>query len=269
MNGSAGAAAPHGLIVVVPVYRAAPSADEQRSLTRLIACLPTVERVLIHPQGLPLAAYARWPARTLALPAGHFRSASAYSRLLLSEGFYRRFDGYEFMLLHQTDVFLCHGDLARFLGDDYDYIGAPWMTPRRCPWPCLRGARFVSPPGWSRALVVGNGGLSLRRVARFIGVLRRHRVYAAAARVTGTHEDIFFSSLRGRDPGHLRIPDRDMALGFAFDREPRRCLAATNGRLPFGMHNPWGYDRAFFDDEVLQRCPDVSLRSGAQASGAS
>ncbi|MBV5272917.1 MAG: hypothetical protein JZU52_04500 [Lamprocystis purpurea] len=245
------------VVVVVPIYRLIPTDDEHLSLSQLFRLLRGTDIVFIHPQSLNTRAYQQWPAARMSLEDRHFRSSATYSRLLLSSAFYRRYRAYEFVLIHQTDAFLCHNDLSSFTRSDIDYIGAPWMTPKRCPPWCLRGTRFFTLPGLTRTFVVGNGGLSLRRVTKFIEVIESNRWYSAAARLSATHEDIFFSSLRGDAQGRLRIPDRHLAISFSFDRNPRASYAANEYRLPFGLHNPWGYDREFFLREILPQCGDL------------
>lgn len=242
------------VVVAVPLYRPTPSADERLSLVRLFSLLGDRDIVFLHPESMDTSAYRHWPAERLPLADRHFRSSASYSRLLLSTGFYSLFSEYEFVLIHQTDVFLCHADLELFTNSGMDYIGAPWLAPLRCPVWCLRGARFLRLPGLTRSYSVGNGGLSLRRVGKMIEVIEGHRAYSTAACITGTHEDIFFASLVGDGPSRLRIPQLEVALTFAFDRDPRACYAANGDRLPFGLHNPWGYDRQFFVAEVLPQC---------------
>ena len=240
--------------VVVPVYRRIPSHEECLSLRQLFTRLHGTPIVFLHPGNMDLQAYQEWPADPMPVDPQHLSSSQSYSRLLLTPNFYRYFIDYEFVLIHQTDAFICQGDLTRFTGAGFDYVGAPWTSPRRCPLWCLKGARFLSPPWMSRSFSVGNGGLSLRRVSKSIDVIEQNRYYAAAARLTGTHEDIFFSSLRGDGPNQLKIPSREFALTFAFDENPRRCYADNGFQLPFGLHNPWGYDREFFFAEVLWKC---------------
>ena len=242
------------MVVIVPVYRTVLTTDEDLSLKQLFTILQGRQIVFIHPKSMDTSAYQKWPAKALQFEDRCFRTAADYSGLLLSLEFYNHFREYEFMLIHQTDVFLCQNNLTFFTHLEIDYIGAPWLTPKRCPFWCLRGSRFFAFPWLMRAFSVGNGGLSLRRVNKIIEVLEQNPFYAAAARLTGTHEDVFYSSLRGDGPARLRIPDQQIALSFAFDRDPRACYAANGYRLPFGLHNPWGYDRDFFFKEILPQC---------------
>ena len=60
-------------------------------------------------------------------PSSWFASTETYSRLLLTKGFYQRFQMFEYILICQTDVFVMgtSNDLHYFLEQNYDYWGAP------------------------------------------------------------------------------------------------------------------------------------------------
>ena len=102
---------------------------------------------LVAPEGLDLTAYlpperqeAR-PIHVVRFDPGFFRSTDTYSRLLLSAGFYQAFASYEFILIHQLDVFVFRDELADWCARGYDYVGAPWID---VDW--LAEARHTWPP---------------------------------------------------------------------------------------------------------------------------
>src|SRR4029453_4610809 len=124
-------------MVVVPVYKAQPSAREAVSWARCLEVFPTTPIARGPPEGLDVAAYLRpepqeaRPIHVVRFDPGFFHSTETYSRLLISAAFYRAFASYEFILVHQLDVFVFRDELADWCTRGYDYIGAPWID---CYW---------------------------------------------------------------------------------------------------------------------------------------
>lgn len=81
-----------------------------------------------------------------------FKSISSYNFLLTSKNFYQRFVEFDFILITQLDVLIKNDTLDYWASKKFSYIGAPWLT---------------QDTGLSE-LIVGNGGLSLRKVSDFI-----------------------------------------------------------------------------------------------------
>ena len=84
-----------------------------------------------------------------------FAGISGYSKLCLTPDFYRRFEEYDYMLIYQLDGWVFRDDLDEWCRKGYEYIGAP----------------FFMPAGKNRLPVVGNGGVSLRRIDAILRVL--------------------------------------------------------------------------------------------------
>jgi Protein of unknown function (DUF5672) len=241
--------------VVVPVFRDRLGPDEELSLRHLRAHLGAYDGFAFCPASLDLEVPDLAPVR---LDDRHFRTHRDYSRLMLSGGFYRRFERYEFVLVHQLDCVVFSDELARWCGERYDYVGAPWVR---------RGA-----DGRPFFAGVGNGGLSLRRVESFLRVLERRVRATVAVRHVGelvrrivreprrarqllrdryVYEDKFWSLEAPRlDPG-FRIPPAETAVAFAFESEPRFCFEQNGGRLPFGCHKWRAHDPEFWAPYLL------------------
>lgn len=251
-------------VVAVPVYRSFLTEEEEVSWRHLLHFLGDREIRLFLPEGLespkPEMREERFPAR-------FFDSVASYSRLLLSEDFYRRFSAFEFLLIYQLDALVFSSALDRWCEAGYDYLGAPWWKdPDR---PEL---------GLSHT---GNGGLSLRRVAAALEVLtadarpgplpvelmktqmpdlqglpparklrRKVRILREARQGArwytdrySLNEDRFWS-----DRAHLflrsfRTAPPHEALEFSFEVAPRAAFELNGARLPFGCHGWWRYDR--------------------------
>ena len=224
-------------MVVVPVYKAQPNALEAVSWARCLEVFPTTPIALVAPEGLDLAAYLRpehqeaRPIHVVRFDPGFFRSTETYSRLLISAAFYQAFASYEFILVHQLDVFVFRDELADWCARGYDYIGAPWFD---VDW--LAEARHTWPPE-TRDNVVGNGGFSLRRVAPALKLLTE---MPKVAELWGGNEDQFWA-FRAPACTPFKIPTLEEALAFSFEVWPERAFARNGSKLPFGCHG-WSRD---------------------------
>jgi hypothetical protein len=241
--------------VVVPVFRERLGPDEELSLRHLRTNLDGYDGFAFCPVSLDLELPDLVPVR---LDDRHFRTHRDYSRLLLGPELYRRFERYEFVLVHQLDCAVFSDDLPRWCGEGYDYVGAPWVRRDADGRPFFTG--------------VGNGGLSLRRVDAFLRVLGARRRWATLGRHAAelarrivreprragqllrdryVYEDKFWSFEAPRlDPG-FGIPPAETAVAFAFESEPRFCFEQNGRRLPFGCHKWRAHDPDFWQPYLL------------------
>lgn len=217
--------------IAIPVYRELVDPLEVASFLRLRQ-VAKQDVYLVAPEALDLFSYRQlWPEiRELRFEAKHFKDIAAYNRLLLSPMFYERFaPRYDWLLIHQLDAFLFHGNVEQFCAMPYDYFGAPWLPAQ------LIHSWIVSPrllKLFGRRIDVGNGGLSLRRIDSILGLLRTRRSEAAN---WGNNEDGFFSYW-GRFSPDFKSSPLEIARYFAFENEPSRLLEINGGMLPFGCH---------------------------------
>jgi hypothetical protein len=101
---------------------------------------------------------------------------------------------------------------------------------------------------WQYAYSVGNGGFSLRKVAKMREVLANLASKADRYRkgeISAHHEDMFFCVEANRYRRRLRIPSWRKAAHFAWELNPRIAAAVTKGSLPFGCH---AWDKLHRDD---------------------
>jgi Protein of unknown function (DUF5672) len=227
--------------------------NEQTSLSRLRSFLGDRDIFALRPlgaadrfHGLPVKHF----------PAECFRSLRAHQRLLMSPRFYEAFGDYEFVLIHHLDSLVLSDELDTWCAEGWDNVGAPWTR---------------TGSGGSVVLTgVGNGGFALRRVSSCIRVARaarrpreRLRVRAWFARrlvsralrrrdVTALWrayltEDKFWGELAPRLDATFRVAPAEVALGFAFETNPRACFELNGRRLPFGCHKWWHHDPEFWE----------------------
>ena len=193
----------------------------------------------------------------------YFENIAGYNRLMLSTGFYKRFKEYEFILIYQLDAWVFRDELEYWCNQDYDYIGAPWFE------------GWVNAGYNSKITGAGNGGFSLRNVAKTIQLLNQNSLLLLLKNFfTHLYRSIFhfktyksqinfisitklmFSKNKNEDyylvekaklSKRYKVAPPEVAMHFAFDANPERLYELTGERLPFGCHawnryaaNFWG-----------------------------
>ncbi len=244
--------------VVIPVYKNTLSPHETIALTQCVRVLGHYPMALVCPVSLDTSLLTnQFPLLKIHAFDDHFfTDVQAYNRLMLSVAFYEAFITFEFVLIHQLDAFVFRDELADWCRRGYDYIGAPWLRDRDfrnwrdetwfnlkrqlATWLDLKKADGVTPREIISLNRVGNGGLSLRRVAALHRALRRNRHRIRAYEQQPMHqynEDVFFGIDVNRFWPHLRIPGFRTAMQFAVEFYPERAIEVYNGgKLPFGCH---------------------------------
>jgi hypothetical protein len=236
---SGAVSAPAGsAVILTPLYTTRLKDWECFGILRNARLFPDTPKVFFVPESLDTAplrkAFPEFSVETF--PSESFASIQSYSRLLLTPAFYERFARFEFMLIAQTDVFLFAPRLGAWVEKGYDYVGAPFYRD------------FGAHP--SREMVgVGNGGLSLRRIAAMRRVLQEVaaplRWLGAASRAyrhhlkAGTGEDIVFCQHLAPHLDFFRIAPIEEAIDFAYEMHLDQVLSRYKKGLPFGCHSRW------------------------------
>lgn len=177
-----------------------------------------------------------------------FSDIAGYNRLLLSKKFYQAFIQYDFLLIHQADVFLFKAELNEWCAKDYDYIGAPFFRPeklnRNLAYNLFQKIKLTFKKNkiyGSRHNKVGNGGLSLRKINSALQVLDKidPMILNKYLQTKGCafNEDIFWS-FEAPLVVKLNIPNWEEALRFAVEFHPAVAYAYLGKKLPFGCHAP-------------------------------
>ncbi|QEC76385.1 DUF5672 family protein [Mucilaginibacter ginsenosidivorax] len=243
------------VVVIVPIYKNELSALEKVALAQMQRVLAAYPRIVVKPESLVLSdeiASFNFTGEE-SFEDHFFKGIEGYNALMLSDIFYGRFLGYEFMLIHQLDAFVFTDELALWCNQPYDYIGAPWIPPGKYPdiVKAIKSkiqfyyhARYNVqkngvPSPMQYEYKVGNGGLSLRRVNKFheLSISMRHKMDIYLTRHEHEfNEDIFWSIEVNRKRKLLKIPSWKAALKFSIEQPPARCIELNNNQLPFGCH---------------------------------
>jgi Protein of unknown function (DUF5672) len=271
--------------VVTPVVKLPLSAEEEISLRHLRKYLGGFDRYIIDLQSLPkeFSDFALRP-----FPIHYFKDRFGYNRLLLKEKFYRAFAEYEYILIYQLDCLVFASNLEEWCWKDWDYVGAPWLINIEDP---TKGFSAVGNGGLSlrrvrSALAVltskqlledpkERGGKTGRRskliyerlesaprLKRMIvegktflhrcGYHNNVRWLTRKLAEWKHHEDLFWAFEAPKIVTQFHIPDPREALEFSFELAPRYCFQINSGRLPFGCHAWFRYDREFWEPFLLK-----------------
>lgn len=217
--------------VVIPTYKKELSELEKISLAQAEKIFEKHDRLFVMPYSLD-APYIAGGMGEIRFEDSRFESIQAYNELLMDERFYKKFTGYEYILIYQLDAFVFEDRLEHFCGLGYDYIGAPWLA----------GAQHVL-DGKTYIMRVGNGGFSLRNVKKCMGLIRKKR-HLFSGKI---NEDQFFA-LGGLDG--FKVAPIETALEFAIEREVKKCIEMNGNRLPFGCHAWEKHDLKFWKQYI-------------------
>lgn len=213
-------------IIGIPVYSSSLSDSEKLSLNQLCKIIGhTYEICLICPNNMDIKEYVNITYNNdvylsfLFCNPEYFKSTETYSYLCETVDFYGCFSDYEYLLIYQLDGWIFTNFLEYYINLGVDYIGSPWK----------KGAFGFNQDS------VGNGGISLRRVQKFIEICDNlssedfHKEYAEK-------EDLFFCKTL-KDKIKLNLPSIENASNFSLTGAWHYFLNVYNNRhLPMCVH---------------------------------
>ena len=216
-------------VIIVPVYNEVPNELEKLSLKQLdIIVKDDIEICLVGPNRINFSSYVELFNNNKPTCANfddkYFESNKSYSQLCLSYDFYKKFDDYEYMLIYQTDCWIFRNEIKKFCEMGYDYIGGPIYSP---------GSRW---PGFKNSMrpVVGNGGLSLRKISMMLKLTDPNGYLYNKYKDEWNsveYEDMFICDVLAHDI-YINIPDYRIAEQFSIDTLPRHM----NKLIPMATH---------------------------------
>lgn len=264
--------------IVVPIYKTGLDLYELYALDQCFSVLEKYPIVFVKPLSLDISPLtARYGNRfsVQSFDDEYFSDIQSYNRLMLSSEFYERFLAVDYILIYQTDALVFRDELEAWCTKGYDYIGAPWLPGMKYLKGVHRIARFVRrqlstltyayPHPIRRDYCVGNGGLSLRKVARLYELT--HELadviaqYNSKSSEVAFNEDVFWGIEVKNQGKQIAIPTYQEALLFSIEMHPEAAFHLTNQHMPFGTH-AWykpPYDqfwRKHVNFEAINRLPD-------------
>lgn len=238
--------------VIIPFYKDSVTDYEKIALQQCRRVLSGYDIIGVKPKSLTSYQAAEHVNFTdvISFDDSYFNGLAGYNRLMMSDEFYGRFNGYDYILTYQMDAFIFKDELSYWCDQGYDYIGAPWITKTYHKSPAglalLAVQRFFARLTGSKSTKymfenkVGNGGFSLRKVQRFhqlcIAMKPTIKHYLAQSGHL-YNEDVFWSFEPARQQQNFNVPDNYTALKFAFEVPLKSAMNATEEQLPFGCHD--------------------------------
>jgi hypothetical protein len=244
----------HTIAIAIPIYLPSLPVMDEYSLDHSVRVLAHRQLTFIAPAGLNVDYYReRYPGIGFEYFAPEsFASIPGYNRLLLGKELHERFGASEFLLILQTDAIILRDELDDWMAKPFDYVGAPWPDHYEL---FVNLDRFVGENGRHVATRVGNGGLSLRRIAKCVALLDEFPEATSVFRQAGSSEDLFYAVM-GALSNDFVIPNEITASRFSLELRPSYYFAVNGGRLPMGGHAWWKYEPEFWR-RVLPDMPAV------------
>lgn len=252
--------------VLIPVYRTELSPDEMRALNNNATILSRYRLTLLAPEGLDISGIiAQFPTLGVRRVSndwlGSKNGIAGYNAMMLSAEFYKLFDDVDYILICHTDAWIFSDELQAWCEAGYDCVAAPWIQREFYSWPVVK--QYFALQYWLQRMLgagdtrqkiynkIGNGGLSLRRVAAFTEGCVRYKNEIKVYLHNSHHlfnEDVFWATV----PTTFNYPNVKTALAFAFDTNPKYCYRQRGGQLPFGCHS-WSKPRMWrFWREIIK-----------------
>jgi hypothetical protein len=252
------------------------SPEEKISLKHLEHYLGSYDKFMIAPESLDIQ-YSGFTVKRF--DNRYFGSLRAHVNLVLSEGFYKAFQDYKFILMYHLDALVFSDQLQQWCAMDYDFIGAPWVKHKDAP--------YYGMPEYEGK--VGNGGFALKKVRSFLKVVTSKKYFVdpgaywdaahaskpihlrlmnypkkiykqipffncAKHEISGlrhSSEELFLATKAKHYYPDFKIAPLETALKFAFESVPRHCYELNHRSLPFGCHAWNKIDKAFWEPFLL------------------
>lgn len=236
------------MIVLVPIYKDTLDEQERFSLNYSLMKLEGRDVRFIAPSKLDKEYYSvHYPTvPVIEFSDEYFTSIQGYNRLLLNTEFYEFFKQFEFMLILQTDAIVLRDELDRWGLEVFDYVGAPWPDGVEL---FVNLGRFSGANGKRVRAMVGNGGLSLRRIRKCTSLLQEFPEAAEYFLRSGSSEDLFFS-LMGLLSKDFVLPNEITASLFSMELRPSYYYSVNGMRLPMGCHAWSKYEPSFWSQHI-------------------
>ncbi|MCK5537830.1 MAG: hypothetical protein KAI79_13470 [Bacteroidales bacterium] len=264
------------VIVVVPIYKNNLDPYEKTSLDYCKQYLNRHDILIISPQSLSKDLIFLDFIKKERLDVHYFKNRffdglDGYNSLMLNLDFYKTFLDYRYILIYQLDALVFSDDLLKWAKEDYDYIGAPWLS---------GGENTIFDSA-------GNGGFSLRKVETFISVLESKDLFDSDSKYYETcnranfrsmflikifkklkgynlslnylklflffykeNEDYFWAFFAKFFTKRFKLATMEDSLKFSFEVNPSFCFSTNEKKLPFGAHAWQRYDLEFWLNHV-------------------
>lgn len=216
-------------IILIPAYKPDSLKDfAVASIMRAVKVLgEKYEIALLCPFGLNVDYYdkiANYNFSHLRCNEEYFKNRRQYSNLCEVWEFYDACREYEYMLIYQYDAWVFEDKLEYFMNKGWDYVGAPHI--------CIKG----------KPTEVGNGGLSLRKIDKFIKICKETNF-----KQSKLMEDRFWGNIL---KDKMNLPSIEEAYEFSIQDNVELGFEVNGGKLPFGCHQPQTHKWEIWNEHI-------------------
>lgn len=179
-------------VICIPTHKAKLSDYEKQNIDITIKNNSKTKTFFLMPENLNDRYYKKYfPfVKIKTFKKKYFENEMSYNKFMLSNIVYNEFKKFKFLILCQTDAIILR-DISKIKNLNYDYVGSPWQPAKKINILDIYGFGFVNKliKLKFRRLHVGNGGLSIRKVKKFIEVTKKIK----SSVFINCGEDIFIS----------------------------------------------------------------------------
>ena len=241
-------------VILLPIHKIELSINEIKSVQHNVKILKDWDHIIISPNEIIedvkdiFTNSACKNIKYIGLSKKHFKSVTSYDQMLIKSWFYKLFMEYKYLLITQPDVIIFRDELRKWMGKEYDYIGAPWV---------------INSKNSKESYYVGNGGISLRKIDSYIDSLKSlklvkcpewyleikkvPRIFMGIAKYCfgfnklilfpKTHEDFFWSQLIPSTNIEFKVAPVEDSFKFAietFKQDSHENISIDS--MPFAIH---------------------------------
>lgn len=249
------------------------SSVEVQSLQQCFRLLPSVDTYIITKKSNRLDAYQQLSdsLKFYLVEDEHLNTYEAFNAFKQSASLYKDFLQYDYVLFYELDAWIFSDQLDYWMNQGYAYVAPPWFSSLN---ECDPNATFIG---------VGNGGFSLRHVAKTYSLLKRVKqvrtlnkfwkqsginklwafdkfllrfnFYFKIAKFWELpyildeallQEDVFICYRAASFFSDYPIATPEVALQFGFEVNPAVLYERNHRQLPFGCHAWQKYDPDFW-----------------------
>lgn len=240
-------------IIVIPTHKTVLDELEQLSLKQLDKIVDNIDMCIVHPSCTDKESikslFVNNEISFKQFDDEYFKSDLSYNQFCLNYDFYKAFEEYEYMLIYQTDCWIFRNEIKQFCDMGYDYIGGPIYS-AGSHWPSFKiGSRPV----------VGNGGLSLRKISTMLKITDRGGyIYNKHKEEWNTikYEDLFLCDVVFHEI-LVNVPDYRVAEQFSIDTLPHhiRELQPMAVHRVFAFYQWWqNFVSELKEEHIVELC---------------
>lgn len=212
------------IVITIPIYKQILNEQELNSLKQLLNIVKNKYNIfLICPEKLYIQHFnniLNYKFNYVVFNNEYFQSLTTYSYLCETLQFYEIFKDYKYMFLYQLDGWIFSDNFDYFIEQNYDYYGSPWKA---------GNFEFSNDS-------VGNGGVSLRKISKFIEICKNINKHDITSKWLYSEDLFFCKTIKEKEGNNFNIAPSEIAMQFSIDGNYEYWYKKNNYKLPMCTH---------------------------------